>query len=423
MMKLRNVNLQNIGTRAVIAILLALVIFVMDAAAGDWPQIHGPQRNGKAEQETLLETWPAGGPKVLWRRDVGSGFAGAAVVGDACILFHRVGDEAIAQRLNAATGQRVWTKKFPTHYVSSISSDSGPRCTPLVFQNRVYLFGADGDMHALALADGQELWSRQLYQECQAPSGYFGAGSSPIVEGGLLLANVGGKQRNGLVALDLNSGKTVWHQTDEQASYSSPVAATLNGQRDVVFVTRLNVVDVDPKTGAERFRFPFGARGPTVNAANPLVIGDRLFVTSNYGVGARLTQIVPSGPKLVWENDESMSSQYTTPIEHDGFLYGIHGRQDLGVAELRCIELATGAVKWSEPDFATANLIGVGDELLIQKTGGELVLAQAKPDRFTPLATACIFPEGAIVQALPALAAGRLFVRDEKALVALQVGR
>ena len=422
MMKSRNVNSQNVRMRAALAILLALVVVVMNAAAGDWPQIHGPQRNGKAEQETLLETWPAGGPKVLWRRDVGSGFAGVAVVGDACILFHRVGDEAIAQRLNAATGQPVWTKKFSTHYVSSISSDSGPRCTPLVIQNRVYLFGADGDMHALVLADGQELWSRQLYQECQAPSGYFGAGSSPIVEGGLLLVNVGGKQGNGLVALDLNSGKTAWHQTDEQASYSSPVAATLNGQRDVVFVTRLNVVGVDPKTGAERFRFPFGARGPTVNAANPLVIGDRLFVTSNYGVGARLTQIVPSGPKLVWENDESMSSQYTTPIEHDGFLYGIHGRQDLGVAELRCIELATGAVKWSEPDFATANLIGVGDKLLIQKTGGELVLAQAKPDRFTQLANARIFPEGSIVQALPALAAGRLFVRDEKSLIALQVG-
>src|SRR5436190_7492737 len=172
------------------------------ASAGDWPQIHGPQRNGKADQETLPQTWPAGGPKVLWRRDVGSGFAGVAVVGDACVLFHRVGDEAVTERLNAATGKPVWMKKFPTHYVSSIASDNGPRCTPLVFQNRVYLFGADGDMHALALADGQELWSRQLYQECQAPSGYFGAGSSPIVEGNMLLVNVGGKQGNGLVALE-----------------------------------------------------------------------------------------------------------------------------------------------------------------------------------------------------------------------------
>jgi outer membrane protein assembly factor BamB len=399
------------------------VIICRQASAGDWPQIHGPQRNAKADQEKLAETWPASGPKVLWRRDVGSGFAGMAVVGDACVLFHRVGDEAIAERLIASSGKPVWMKKFPTHYVSSIASDNGPRCTPLVFQNRVYLFGADGDMHALALADGQELWSRQLYQECQAPSGYFGAGSSPIVEGGMLLVNVGGKQGNGLVALDLNSGQTVWHATDEQASYSSPVAATLNGQRDIVFVTRLNVVAVDPKSGAERFRFPFGARGPTVNAANPLVIGNRIFVNSSYGVGARLAEVGQSGVTTVWENDESMSSQFTTPIECKGFLYGIHGRQDLGVAELRCIELATGAVKWSEPDFGTANLIGVGDKLLIQKTGGEFILADARPDRFTPLAKTRVFPEGNIVQALPALSAGRLFTRDEKSLVVLQVGR
>ena len=406
-----------------LVILIAFWMRFDHALAGDWPQIHGPERNGKAERETLLETWLAGGPKLLWRREVGSGFAGVAVVGEACILFHRVGDEAVAERLHAATGKPIWKQSFPTHYVSSIASDSGPRCTPLVFQNRVYLFGADGDLHALALADGKPLWSRQLYEECQAPSGYFGAGSSPIVEQGMLLVNVGGKQGNGLVALDLNSGQTVWHQTDEQASYSSPVAGTLNGQREIVFVTRLNVVAVDPKTGAQRFRFPFGARGPTVNAANPVVIGNRIFLTSNYGVGARLVEVGASGVKTIWENDESVSSQYTTPIECNGYLYGIHGRQDLGVAELRCIDLATGAVKWSQPDFATANLIGVGDKLLIQKTGGGLILAQARPEGFTPLASTQVFPEGSTVQALPALAAGRLFIRDEKSLVVLQLSR
>jgi len=151
------------------------------------------------------------------------------------------------------------------------------------------------------------------------------------------------------------------------------------------------------------------------------VFGNRIFVTSNYGVGARFVEVVPSGVKTVWENDESLSSQYTTPVEHNGFLYGIHGRQDLGVAELRCVELATGKAKWSEEGFGTANLIGVGDKLLIQKTGGELLLAEARPDRFTTLATARIFPDGTIVQALPALSAGKLFVRDEKTLVVLQL--
>ena len=391
------------------------------ALAGDWPQILGPQRNGRAESETLTKSWPTAGPKALWRHEVGSGFAGVAVAGDACIVFHRQGDEAIAERLDAATGRPQWKQSFPTRYVSTIAPDSGPRCVPLIHDDCVYLFGADGDLHALALADGQPRWSRELYREYGAPDGYFGAGSSPLVEGELLLVNVGGKDGYGLVALDLNSGKTMWNQTDEQASYSSPVATTIGDQRMVVFVTRLNVVSVDPLTGAERFRFPYGSRGPTVNAANPLVVGDRLFVTASYGVGARLAEISATGVEPVWENDDAISSQYTTPIEHDGFLYGIHGRQDAGVAELRCVELATGAVRWSQPDFGTGNLIAAGDKLLIQKTSGELVLAKVDPERFIPLATARVFPIGSVVQALPALAGGRLFVRDESELIAVDV--
>jgi outer membrane protein assembly factor BamB len=152
-------------------------------------------------------------------------------------------------------------------------------------------------------------------------------------------------------------------------------------------------------------------------------VGDRLFVTASYGIGAQLAQISPAGAKTVWENDDALSSQYTTPIEHQGFLYGINGRQDAGIAELRCVELDTGKVRWKQPDFGTANLIGVGDKLLIQKTSGELVLAQASPDRFMPLASARIFPEGSVVQALPALSSGRLFVRDESMLIVLHVGQ
>lgn len=405
------------------AIAACVMLLSNSALAGDWPQILGPQRNGRAEGETLAESWPAAGPKILWRYDVGSGYAGAAVVGDACILFHRRGDQVIAERLDAATGKPRWKQSFLTHYVSTIAPDNGPRCVPLIHNDHVYLFGADGDLHALALADGQPRWSRQLYEEYAAPSGYFGAGSSPIVEGELLLLNVGGKEGHGLVALDCNSGKTIWHRTDEQASYSSPVLATINDQRQVVFVTRLNVVSVDPRTGDERFRFPFGMRGPTVNAANPLVVGDHLFVTSSYGIGARLAKIGSTGAEIVWDKEDSLSSQYTTPIEHEGFLYGIDGRQDAGVAELRCVELATGKVRWNQPDFGTGNLIAVDDKLLIQKTSGELVLSKIDPDRFIPLATAQIFPTGSVVQALPALADGRLLVRDERELVVLEVGR
>jgi outer membrane protein assembly factor BamB len=146
---------------------------------------------------------------------LGSGYAGAAVVGDACILFHRQGDQAIAERLDAATGNPRWKKSFATHYASAIAPDNGPRCTALVHKDRVYLFGADGDLHAVSLADGDVLWTRDLYRECEAPTGYFGAGSSPIVEGDSLLVNVGGKHTlfNALVAMELpGPGSVFLHQ-------------------------------------------------------------------------------------------------------------------------------------------------------------------------------------------------------------------
>ncbi len=133
---------------AVVAIAIGMAIGSPAASilAGDWPQILGPARNGRAENETLAESWPTAGPKTIWRRDVGSGYAGVAVVGDACILFHRLGDQAIVERLDATSGKPQWKKSFPTRYDSTIAPDNGPRCTPLVDHDRVYLFGADGDL-------------------------------------------------------------------------------------------------------------------------------------------------------------------------------------------------------------------------------------------------------------------------------------
>jgi outer membrane protein assembly factor BamB len=406
-----------------ISLAIAVTLSCSQLVAGDWPQILGPHRDGKAEHEALAASWPSDGPQVIWQRDVGRGYAGVAVVGNACILFHREGAEAIVERLDADTGKPRWKKSFPTRYESGIAPDDGPRCTPIIDDDRVYVFGADGDLHALNLADGAVLWSKDLYREFGAPSGYFGAGSTPLLEDGLLFVNVGGKSGYGLVAIAAATGEVRWHKTDEQASYSSPIATTIDGTRQIVFVTRLNVVSVDPKTGEERFRFPFGMRGPTVNAAMPIVLGKLLFVTANYGVGAKLAAISAGSADVRWEKDEVLSSQYTTPIEHRGFLYGIHGRQDVGVAELRCVEMATGKVCWTEPNFGSANLIGVGDQLLIQKISGELILAKCDPAKFEKLAEAKLFPNGSVVQALPALANGVYFVRDEQTLKALRVGQ
>lgn len=379
------------------------------AAAGDWPQILGPQRNGVADGERI-EPWGDGGPRTLWTYPLGEGYAGPAVLGERVVVFHRVEDVERVEALDAATGRPLWKAEFPASYAPGVDPDTGPRCVPLVHDGAVFLYGAAGDLHAVRLADGQKLWSRALLRDFKGDEGYFGAGSAPLVVAGRLLVNVGGRSAAGLVALGLSDGATLWQATDERASYSAPIAVSLDGQPYAIFVTRLNVVCVDPRDGAVRFQFPFGQRGPTVNAATPLVCDSRLFVTANYGVGARLAQLNSGGYELVWENDESLSSQYPTPVYRAGFLYGVHGREDVGVGQLRCIEAPTGKVRWSVPEFGMAHLILAGDRLLILTVQGRLLLAAAAPEQFQTLATATV--SGSVTRALPALANGRLYVRE-----------
>jgi outer membrane protein assembly factor BamB len=411
---------RGIRIRFVWRLLLGLVCFAGPLRAGDWPQILGPHRNGLADGERLAAKWPNAGPTPVWQRTVGEGLAGLAVRKNNAVLFHRLGDELVAECLDTATGKPRWKLSFPTRYVSTISPDNGPRCVPLIDQDRVYLIGPAGELQCAEMSTGKKLWYRDVFDEFDAPEGYFGAGSSPIVADGKLLLNVGGSSGAGIVALALDDGKTIWKATDDAASYSSPTAATLDGVRHVVFVTRLNVISLDPINGAVHFSFPFGSRGPTVNAANPLILGNHLFVSASYGVGARWARFSEDSVNIEWESDKVMSSQYTTCMHHDGYLYGIDGRQDVGVARLRCCDPLTGKIAWTREGFGTGNLILADGKLLIMKTDGELVLAEPRPKEFKPLASAKLFET--TVQALPALSDGRLFVRDTKTLKCLLVG-
>jgi outer membrane protein assembly factor BamB len=395
------------------------------ALGGDWPQILGPNRNGQAVGEQLADRWPAGGPKVLWRYKLGSGYAGAAVLGERVIVFHRVGSDERVECLSATKGTSLWKADFPANYRGGIDADKGPRCVPLIAEGRVFVFGAAGDLHAVVLETGKSLWSRALFADYRGDEGYFGAGSTPILVGGKLLVNVGGKGA-GIVALDPANGKTLWQATDEAASYSSPAAVKIGGQDEAIFITRMNCVLANPVTGKVTTLFPFGKRGPTVNAATPLAFGGKLFTTSSYGVGAAFSSLDGGGGKAtqsLWTNDDTLSSQYATPIEHNGFLYGIHGREDIPPADLRCLEAATGKVRWSKPDFGVAHLILAGDKLLIQKIDGQIALAAADPAKYRELASARISRE--ITRALPALSNGRFFVRSGSGggeLVCLEVG-
>lgn len=388
------------------------------APAGEWPQILGPARNGVAVDEKIVDSFPKAGPRAVWEHKVGQGYAGAAIADGRLVIFHRVGDQEIVEGLDPASGKPLWKQAFPATYGGGYNSDQGPRCVPLIHDGNVYLFGAASDLHCVALEDGAKRWSRALASDYKIHDSFFGAGSTPIVEGEQLLVNVGAKNRAGIVAFSLADGKTLWQATDEQASYSSPIAVTLDGVRHLIFVTRLTTLSLDPQTGKVRWQFPFGERGATVNAATPQVLDGRLFLSASYGIGAVCRKIGKDEAKELWANHE-MSSQSSTSVPYKGYFYGVDGRQDQPPSRLRCLDPANGKVLWTKEDFPVANLIVADGKLVLCTADGSLILAAADSTRYRELGRAKVLQAvGPRVPALalPALSNGLLYVRDTQTL-------
>lgn len=401
---------------------LVLTLVGQQLPAGDWPQILGPNRDGlAAKDERLADSWPKEGPAVLWQRKVGGGFAGIAVAQETAVLFHRVDDDEVVEALDVTTSKPRWTSKSPTSFSSGFSDDQGPRCTPLIHGDRVIVFGVQGMLRCLELKSGNKVWERATHAEFKAPEGYFGAGSSPIVVGDKVLVNVGaGKAGAGIVAFDLATGKTLWKSVSDDASYSSPIALTIDGVQHVIFVTRLKTVSLDPETGKVRFEFPFGKRGPTVNGATPVVFDGNLLVSAHYGVGAVFAKIGANSADEVWNSDDIFSSQYMTPLTHNGLFYGVHGQERASEPDLRCFDAKTQKVLWSKQDFAFGTMIQADGKFVTLTTDGELILWKPDPKRYQELARTTVFRS--TTRALPALSNGRLFVRDSSTLKCLQVG-
>lgn len=406
----------------------AVVVAMATVRAGDWPQILGPGRDGHAvADERLAAAWPATGPQVVWSREVGAGYAGIAVASGRAYLFHRVADRELVEALDPATGHSLWKDVgHPTRFRPQVGGGDGPLCTPVVVGDRVIVFGASGMLACLDATTGRRVWARETHREFAAPEGYFGAGSTPVVVGDRVVVNVGGaKQEAGLVGFDLATGETRWTTLADGASYSAPIALAVDGKPHVLAVTRLACGLLDPADGSIRWQFPFGQRGPTVNAATPVLLPDqKLLVTAAYGIGSVCAAFDTAAARPVWEGLDSLATQYCTPLLVGEQIYCIDGRDDLPPADFKCLDPENGRVLWAERGFGYGTLIEADGKLLVAKTDGELLLVEPDPARLRVLARCRPFGNdlAGALRALPALAAGRLYLRDDQRLVCLAVG-
>ncbi len=383
--------------------------------AGDWPQILGPMRSGVADADERIAPQWRGELLTVWSRPVGAGYAGVVVAGGRAVLFHRVNEEEVIECFDAATSKPLWKAAHPITFQPQVGSDNGPRATPTIAAGKVITYGSHGDLTCYDMASGQELWRVATHETYGATEGYFGAGSSPLVVGNRVIVNVGGKKKGaGVVALTLESGKPVWQKVADDASYSSPALVISKEQMIAIVITRLNCVGLLVEDGTEIFNVPFGARGPTVNGATPVVLGERIFLTSSYGVGSLMGRVNFPTYQTEYAGAEFFASQYATPVPLDGVLYGIDGRDDVGPADLKCIDPVKKKLLWTEQRFGYGTQILVDGKLLLLKTDGELVLVQPAAEAYDERGRVRVL-QGE-TRALPALSNGLLYVRDDREL-------
>ncbi len=388
------------------------------AAAADWPGWMGPSANGTSGETGLLTTWPSTGPKVLWKVDGGEGYSSIAVAqGKAVTLVQKDGQE-FAVALDAVKGTQLWKTPIAKQFKNSYGN--GPRSTPTLEGNRVWIQSVSGVLACLDLAKGDVVWTKNIMEEFKAKQLPWGLSASPTIDGDRLYVLPG--DGGGMVALNKADGKLLWHKTEDKAGYATPVVTTVGGKKQVIFFTAAHLTAVAPEDGKEIWRLEW----PTeydCNIATPLVIsGDRLFVTSGEKVGCTLFQLKANeAPSVIWESKgpkSVMINFWANSVAVGDYLYGLNGEFDRPI-HLDCVDLKTGKTVWSQKKFGKGALTFADGHLFISTKDGDLVLVAATPEKYIEKGRIRLLGDNRTV---PTLANKRLYLRDKEKIVCIDAG-
>ncbi len=391
-------------------------------AKGEWPQFLGPTRNGLSAETGLLDRWPTDGPKEIWRVPGGVGMSGLAISrGRVLTLVQREGKQWLVA-LEAKTGESVWETPLAPEYRNPMGN--GPRGTPAIAGELVFVFTGEGILSAHAFADGKQLWSHNVVKELSGKEAEYGMACSPLVVGEQVIVTAGASKGT-LVAFDTKSGKQLWTAGSDPAGYSSPALLNVGGRSQIVAFTGSSALGVDPAKGSVLWRYPFKTNYEC-NIATPLEIKGQVFLSAGENHGSVLLALKPQDEKFtlseVWDSfgpKSVLRNEWQTSMLLDGHLYGMDNVGGAGpVTHLTCIDAVTGERKWQEARFGKGNLIAADGKLFITTMKGELVLARATPDRYNELGRATVLES---TRQAPALSNGRLFLRDDKEIVCLDV--
>lgn len=443
--------------------------------ADDWPAFLGPHRTGVSDEKLSLRAWPDAGPAVAWTKPVGEGYSAPSVRGDQLVLHHRQRDEEIIEASHALTGESNWKYRYNTDFRDPYGYSGGPRCSPTLSETKCYTLGAGGQLICLNRADGALVWQRNLDQEWTCPEQFFGFGCTPLLDGDRLFVFVGGQPASAVVALNAQTGETIWESVGRATwdgviegargkpfkstgkemliSYASPVLAEINQRKHLLCFLRQGLVSLDPATGAEQFKFWYRAKvHESVNAAMPVVVDDHILLSAAYELGAVLLKVAADGKSVseVWRNPEVLTTHWSTVLHYEGYFFGFAGRHE-PEGRLQCVEAKTGKLVWETtgyegdledlaldqktrkitsktsgkpvpwPMFGRGSKIRVGDQFLVLGERGTLALLNVSSKKFSELSRFEVPTMRAPCWTAPVLANGQLYLRCEQSLIRIDL--
>lgn len=380
-------------------ILLALNTVALSA---DWPQWRGPERNGISAETGWQAEWSGNGPKVLWSAEVGLGFS-SFVVADGRVFTtgHADGQDTVFC-LDAATGKEAWKHSYPAD-LGDKYYEGGTSATPTVDGERVYHLSRWGDTFCFEVATGKVVWQTNVQKDTGANIPDWGYAGAPLVHDRLLILNVG---RSGC-ALDKATGKLVWKSDEDNSGYSTPLPWKRADGTAVLLGSGRAYLAVNPQTGAvlweHRWNTSYG-----VNAADPIVDGDRVLISSGYNKGAALLKIEGGTPVQLWQVRD-FRNQFTSSVLISGQVYGIDHDENKQ-ASLKCLDFMTGEVRWTDESVGFGSLMAASGKLIVLTSKGELITANASPQKFNVISRAKVLDGKCWSQ--PVLANGRIYVRN-----------
>jgi outer membrane protein assembly factor BamB len=387
-----------------------------------WPQFLGPTRTGISAETGLLDRLPEGGPKELWRVAGGVGMSGLAIDGGRLLTLVQKDGQQWLLALDPASGKTLWQTPIASEYANQMGD--GPRATPAIVAVQAFVFTGEGILAAVGLGDGKLQWSHNVVTELNGKPADYGMASSPLVVGENVIV-IAGAPRATLAAYNAKSGKLAWTAGEDPAGYSSPTLLTVGGTPQVVAYAGSSAIGVEPQSGSLLWRNPYETDF-NCNIATPLAVAGQVFLSSGENHGCVLLGLTKSGDKFtaseIWKSQGSQSvlrNEWQTSILLAGHLYGFDNVGSAGpVTHLTCVSAATGKRVWQKLRFGKGNLIAADGKLWISTMNGELVLVRATPKEFEELGRAKVI--GSTRQA-PALAGGRLYLRDDAEIVCLDV--